>query len=264
MNAFFDWAYGLSPLAAATLLLAENVALFGLALLAGYLADTLFARRIVGPPPGPLERREILFATTTVLLNWLVTFLGWVLWRRGIIVIRRDTGWYAWLDVLVLLMLMDFAMYVLHRIVHLPWFYAVHRLHHSYDRPRPLDLFVLHPLENLSFGLLWLAVVVAHPWSILGMSVYLTINLASGTLGHLGVEPFPHWFIGTPVLRQVGTSTFHAQHHREIHHNFGFYTLIWDRLFGTLVPGYDAGFGRPPAADGPPEESLMHESPVGG
>ena len=66
------------------------------------------------------------------------------------IVIGRDIGWYAWLDVLILLLIMEFAMYVLHRVVHLPWFYPIHHLHHRYERPRPLDLFVLHPLENLS------------------------------------------------------------------------------------------------------------------
>jgi sterol desaturase/sphingolipid hydroxylase (fatty acid hydroxylase superfamily) len=253
MNELFDWIYGLSPPEAAGLLLVENVALFGLAVAIGCLMDSLFARRTVGPPPDPLDGREILYATTTVLLNWLVTVVGWVLWRLGVIVIRRDIGWYAWLDVLLLLLIMDFAMYVLHRVVHLPWFYPIHHLHHRYERPRPLDLFVLHPLENLSFGLLWLVVVAIHPWSILGMTIYLALNLGSGTLGHLGVEPFPAWAGRVPLLRQVGTSTFHAQHHQDIGHNFGFYTLIWDRLFGTLVPDYDAQFGQfPPPVQGQP------------
>jgi sterol desaturase/sphingolipid hydroxylase (fatty acid hydroxylase superfamily) len=253
MNDFFDWVYGLSPPEAAGLLLAENVALFGLAVAAGYLADSVFARRAVVPPPDPLDGREVLYATTTVLLNWLVTVVGWLLWRRGDIVFRRDTGWYAWLDVLLLLLIMDLAMYALHRVVHLPWLYPIHRLHHRYERPRPLDLFVLHPVENIAFGALWLVVVAAHPWSYLGMSTYLAINLGSGTLGHLGVEPFPAWAGRVPLLRQVGTSTFHAGHHQDIRHNFGFYTLIWDRLFGTLVSGYDARFGRfPPPPEGQP------------
>ncbi len=244
MNAFFEWMYTRSPLAAAGVLLVENVVLFAITLVVGYVASAWFARRHVTPPPDPLDRREVVFATTTVILNWLVTCVGWILWRRGVIVIRRDTGWYAWLDVVVLLLVMDFAMYVLHRVVHLPWFYAIHQLHHRYDRPRALDLYVLHPLENLAFGALWLFVVVVHPWSILGMSVYLAINLGSGTLGHLGVEPFPAWWSRVPLLRQLGTSTFHAQHHRDIQHNFGFYTLLWDRLFGTLTQGYDDNFGR--------------------
>jgi hypothetical protein len=34
--------------------------------------------------------------------------------------------------------------------------------------------------------------------------------------------------------------------HQDITHNYGFYTLIWDRLFGTLRPDYRESFGRIP------------------
>jgi sterol desaturase/sphingolipid hydroxylase (fatty acid hydroxylase superfamily) len=102
---------------------------------------------------------------------------------------------------------------------------------------------VLHPLETLGFGSLWLLVLLAWHWSWLGMCIYFTLNLGAGTLGHLGVEPLPRWWSQVPVLRELGTSTFHAQHHQDPGHNFGFYTLIWDRLFGTLFPDYDARFG---------------------
>src|SRR3954454_7218526 len=98
MNDLLDWMYGLSPAEAAFWLLVENVALFWLALGAGHLADRLFAAPTGGALPDPLGRREVLYATSTVLLNWLITVAGWWLWRAGLIVIRRDTGWAAWLD----------------------------------------------------------------------------------------------------------------------------------------------------------------------
>ena len=100
----------------------------------------------------------------------------------------------------------------------------------------PLTLFVLHPLETLSFGALWLAVLAVYTASWLGIAVYLTLNLAFGLIGHLGVEPAPRFFARTPGLRHVATGRFHADHHADAGHNFGFYTLIWDRLFGTLAP----------------------------
>ena len=154
-------------------------------------------------------------------------------------------GWLVLLDFLILILLMDFGMYVLHRVAHHPWFFGVHRLHHEYDRPWALTLFVVHPLETLGFGLLWLVAILLYSSSWLGLCLYMGANLAAGVLGHLGVEPFPKWWSSLPILKQIGTSTFHAQHHKDIHHNYGFYTLIWDRLFGTLVPSYDSQFGIP-------------------
>jgi lathosterol oxidase len=40
----------------------------------------------------------------------------------------------------------------------------------------------------------------------------------------------------------LGTSTFDAQHHARRETNFGFYTLLWDRLFRTLDPQYETAF----------------------
>ena len=39
------------------------------------------------------------------------------------------------------------------------------------------------------------------------------LNLIFGTLGHVGVEPFPKSWARWRLLRQIGTSTFHAEHH---------------------------------------------------
>ncbi len=235
MNQLLDWFHTRPPAEAAFWLLIENLALFGMSLALGTAILRLSPRlRHIGGPPDPVDRTEILLAATTVLLNWAITFIGWILWRADLIRIRTDTGPWAWLDVLWLLLIMDLAMYILHRGAHLSWFYPIHEIHHRYDRPRPLDLFVLHPLETLGFGTLWLLVVLARPWSILGMSVYLTLNLLSGTIGHLGIEPLPARLRRLPLLRSIGTSTFHAQHHQDVARNFGFYSTIWDQLFRTL------------------------------
>jgi sterol desaturase/sphingolipid hydroxylase (fatty acid hydroxylase superfamily) len=240
---------------AVLLLLAENLALFVIALVGGQLLVAGFARRRVTPPAPPLERQEVAATVSCVVLNTGVTLAGLGLWRMGIIRFRGDVGVWAWLDALALLMIMDLAMYVLHRLGHHPWLFPLlHRMHHTYDRPRPLTLFVLNPAENLSYGFLWLAVVSVYPASWLGMTVYLTLNLLFGTVGHLGVEPLSDAWTRLPVLRYLGTSSFHAQHHQDLGHNFGFYTLIWDRLFGTIRPDYDRAFGRLlPAAEGASE-----------
>jgi sterol desaturase/sphingolipid hydroxylase (fatty acid hydroxylase superfamily) len=45
----------------------------------------------------------------------------------------------------------------------------------------------------------------------------------------------------------VTGGSFHARHHQDITCNFGFYTLIWDRLFRTLRKDYWARFGKLPS-----------------
>ncbi len=145
----------------------------------------------------------------------------------------------------MLVLLMDAAMYALHRAAHMSLLFPImHRVHHRYERVRPLTLFLLSPIENLGFGMLWLGVIVFYQPSWLGMSIYLAINVAFGTIGHLGVEPLPDGWKRWPLVNYLATSTFHAQHHQALEHNYGFYTLIWDKLFGTLSPRYEKDFGR--------------------
>lgn len=149
------------------------------------------------------------------------------------------------LDVAVLLLLMDFAMYWLHRLAHLPFLYRwVHHLHHRFENPRPLTLFVLHPLENLAFGGMWLSVIsaagFAGGFSFPGMIVYLALNVAFGVCGHLGVQPFGEKLSRWPLLRNFAGARFHARHHANEAGNFGFYTRVWDRLWRTGDPQEDA------------------------
>jgi sterol desaturase/sphingolipid hydroxylase (fatty acid hydroxylase superfamily) len=231
---------------AALLLLLENLVVFVLAIALGYVLLHIFSERRVTAAPGRTEPTEIVLTITTLLLNTLVTLVGWWLWREGVITFRSDTGIQAIVvDTIVLLVVMDLAMYALHRLAHWKLLYPLlHRTHHRYDRPHPLTLFVLNPAEAVSFGSLWLLVISVYDASWIGMSIYLALNVLFGTIGHLGVEPLPDRWKRIPILRLLSTSTFHAQHHHDKAYNFGFYTLLWDRLFGTLSPEYESRFGR--------------------
>lgn len=228
-------------------LLAENLAIFLLVVAGGELLLKYGGAPVVSHSPEPITRLELTVALCNVLLNTVITLVGWQLWRSGVIRFRDSTVTGVVVDVVVLLLVMDWCMYWLHRLAHVPvLFHWIHELHHRFDKVRPLTLFALNPLENLGFGLLWLAVIAVYPASWIGMSIYLVLNVLCGAIGHLGVEPAPAWWVGSAVTRQIAGSSFHAQHHQDVQHNFGFYTLVWDRLFGTLRPGYQQNFGRIP------------------
>lgn len=250
-------------LEAALLVMFANTAMFFVALVAGEYLVKLFAAHRITPAPEPVTTAEVVLAAACVVLNGLVAVAGVILWREDFIRLRQYGDYSTLLvlvDAVVLFVAMDLLMYCFHRAAHLPLFYPIaHSTHHLYNRPRPLSLFVLHPVEVIGFGGLWLIVLVAYSSSIEGILIYLTLNLAFGLIGHLGVEPAPGGWVRMPGLRFVSTSTFHAEHHSDRGHNYGFYLLIWDSLFGTLSPDYRHDFERA-AAGVPSQEPALRRT----
>jgi lathosterol oxidase len=229
----------------------ENVLIFLVTLVIGHVAVRVFKNHAITEPAPPITALEIILAISCVLLNSLITWIGLILWRAGIVQLQPVGSLVnVVVDFLVLFFAMDFAMYVFHRVAHHRWLYPlIHDTHHRFENPRPLTLFVLNPFETLGFGALWLVVISVYQSSFVGMIAYLTLNVAFGLMGHLGVEPFPKLWLKLPVIRYISTSTFHAEHHQDRHHNYGFYTVIWDRLFGTLSPDYVNDFQTAASVD---------------
>ena len=149
-------------------------------------------------------------------------------------------GWaWFWLSIPCALLVHDFYFYWAHRFMHLPGIYErVHKVHHLSTNPSPLSAFAFHPFEAVieAGGFILIAVLVPmHPLAFLFVStMMITINV----IGHLGYELYPASLLRTSMGRAVNTATSHNQHHRTFRYNYGLYTLIWDRLFGTLHPQY--------------------------
>ncbi len=202
-----------------------------------------FAHRRISEPPGPLKFREGLLVLTTLLVNTGITYLGFLLWQRGYIVIQNGSVFSMLIDTVVFVLFIDLCMYALHRVAHLrtlfPW---LHGTHHEYEDPRPITLFLLNPVETISFGFLWLLILMLYPSSWTGIVLFMTFNLVFGMIGHLGVEPLPEGNFRTYFVRVFSTSTFHAQHHKTDRYNFGFYLVLWDKYLKTLHPDYFLSF----------------------
>ncbi len=217
------------------LFLLENVLLTCLVLGAG----RLLLQKAGGKPVkfSSYTRRDWVLCGVTNILNTVITYAGFWLWKKHFIIIAMGFSWRLLFDFLLLFFSMDLLMFLFHFLIHKTFLYkSIHLLHHGSIDPKPIDLFILHPVETLSFGALWLILLTLYSFNIYAILIYLTVNLVFGLTGHLGIEPLPERIQQLPVLRWLGGSTFHHHHHKDIHYNFGFYTTIWDRLFGTLHP----------------------------
>ena len=212
--------------------LLENLLITLLVLWSGKLIQQIFSPQPLAPYT--YSRKEWLICGLTNVLNTVVTYMGYWLWKNSFIGISTDVSAFILIDFLILFLAMDLLMYVFHYIIHKTWLYkAVHGLHHEAIHPKPIDLFVLHPLETIGFGALWLVLLLLSTFNLYAIVGYLMVNVLFGMTGHLGMEPLSAALRNKPVLKYLGTSSFHHRHHEEISYNFGFYTSIWDRLFGT-------------------------------
>ena len=235
--------YGLTLAEAAAFFLVANAVIFaGSVILCRGLGSAFKGKRVFERWE-PLRGVEMAAALGAVVLNAAVSVVGWLLWKAGHITLHGGSVSEAWLHFGAMLLFMDFGMYVFHRLAHTPLIFRwMHSFHHRHEATNPISLFVLHPVEVIGFGALMICYLMVVPMEISGLMGYLAANVLWGTLGHSGVEPFPARLSRIPILGLLGTSTFHAEHHEHTRFNFGFYTLIWDRLFGTLDPEYERRF----------------------
>ncbi|SEM61206.1 Fatty acid hydroxylase superfamily protein [Chitinophaga rupis] len=229
MPVILEYLLHLSIPARWAVFLAENVLITFLVLLIG---NAVLKRS--GVVKSTITSRDWWYCVLTNVLNTVVTYAGYWLWEKGMIRITMEESWQIVTHFLLLFFAMDLLMFVFHYLIHKTFlFKAVHHLHHESVDPSPIDLFVLHPVETIAFGSLWICLLILFPFNIYAIAIYLTVNVIFGLAGHLGLEPLPEELRNKPVVKFLGTSTFHHNHHRNVEYNFGFYTSIWDRMLGT-------------------------------
>jgi ornithine lipid hydroxylase len=148
-----------------------------------------------------------------------------------------DSGWpHAWplaAQVVLMLVLVDFMRYWLHRACHrYSWLWRLHAVHHSPQVLYSLNSGRFHPLEKtLHFC------VDTAPFLALGVAPeviagYVLLYAANGLFQHSNVRLRYGW-----LNYLVGSAETHRWHHardpRLAACNYGTTTAIWDVLFGT-------------------------------
>ena len=146
-------------------------------------------------------------------------------------------GTIAW-QFAVYFVLFDIYFYFLHRLMHTKALFWVHKVHHRSKVPDPLTAFSFHPIEGLltgGFVPLMVFFFDLHVYAIVIVNLYGVIN---SVLVHSGHEIFPRWWYRKSVSKWYLSPMFHDRHHIRWRHNFGAFTTIWDRLFGTMHPDF--------------------------
>lgn len=228
---FLSFFENLSWLEWIILSLISNAFLYAFSISFYLFIDKTCSKNKIQTADHPFLRSDLYVSFLTLFLNIVVMLIGIYLWKSGWITISESKNSLILLiEIVVLTLVMDLLMYIFHYLAHLQFIYKLlHWKHHEHTSTNFLSLFVLHPFETLGFGLMMIFVFMRYDFSIFSITIYLFINLIWGTIGHLNREFFPKW---TEQLF-LGTTKFHNQHHLNEQSNFGFYTSIWDRIFGT-------------------------------
>jgi len=139
----------------------------------------------------------------------------------------------------------DLWFYAVHRLLHHKrLFRYVHAVHHRSVDTNPFTSYSFHAIEALLLGGWIFPLVILVPMPVAALGVAMVIGSANNLMAHLGYEFLPPWILRVPGLRWMNSATFHGMHHARSHGNYGLFTRVWDRLFGTEIPGYTKQFLR--------------------
>lgn len=142
--------------------------------------------------------------------------------------------WPLWARLLLYLVVADFGAYWMHRLVHLPWLWRVHRWHHMPDRVYWLSGTRGSILQQTLFNLPYIfasPLIDVSPWWI--ASGLLVMNALTNSWMHMNVRwqlGALEWLIVTPRSHEIHHSKQPAHYQR----NFGVLLSVWDRMFGTF------------------------------
>jgi len=146
--------------------------------------------------------------------------------------------WTVLVFFLIATLIHDLWFYSIHRLLHTKWLFKWHIPHHKSPVPTVWtnDRFTLLDVLMTQCFLIWVVFVLPIP--PLALLLYRLSDHIKGLIGHSGFEFAASRLAIWPM--PFVCVTHHDGHHELFHYNFGNTLSIWDRLFGTLDPEYDA------------------------
>lgn len=142
-------------------------------------------------------------------------------------------AWPIWLQALLMILVVDFLRYWLHRAAHQSdTLWRLHSVHHSVEQMYWLNTARFHLLEKalqMTLDSLPFLLMAVEPTVL---SLYYIAYATNGFLQHCNID-----LRYGPLNYIVGSAETHRWHHsrvpRESNANYGNTVIVWDLLFGT-------------------------------
>lgn len=150
----------------------------------------------------------------------------------------NSLDWPAWVEFLLVILILDFSIWLQHLITHkIPILWRLHRVHHA-DRDMDVTTAIrFHPIEIALSMVLKIGIVYAlgpAAWAVIVFEVILNgtalFNHANIKLP-LGLDRAVRLVLVTPDMHRIHHSTKRYEHDS----NYGFSISLWDRLFRTYI-----------------------------
>jgi sterol desaturase/sphingolipid hydroxylase (fatty acid hydroxylase superfamily) len=220
--------------------------------LGGYIAFLFLVRLVVWTlverrwPAYQVNLRQVFLRDlATTLFLFFVTFPA-ASWVTAHLPLRQllpaaVQSWPIPVRFLLYLVLADLGHYWIHRLMHLPALWRVHKWHHAPEHMGWLagnrESFLDRLLVSLPYVALWPLVGLSPGWLLLGLATFEGLK---NDWMHLNVTwrtGWLEWFLVTPRYHHVHHSADPAHYTRNLAPVFS----VWDRLFGTYHPPIATG-----------------------
>lgn len=165
--------------------------------------------------------------------------IGWAIaWlTTWVFTAPAGTAWHGWPHLVLMLLVLDAAVYGLHRLSHaVPLLWRFHSLHHDDVILDAGTTWRHHPAEMIISGLAIGSIAGMVGVQPVELGIYAVLAETVQVIAHANLAlperlaRYAAWVMVTPALH-------HAHHSPDVAFtdtNYGEVLVVWDRLFGTL------------------------------
>lgn len=117
--------------------------------------------------------------------------------------------------------------YLIHRLLHLPWFMKkVHHIHHRSVVPSVFSVYSFHPLESALLSSVLVTIAPFYDFPVAALMLFPTVSILINFSGHSNYR-----LALKTKKRYLLFATKHNDHHGKAGREYGFMTNFMDDLF---------------------------------